>query len=53
MGPFYLTLIFAFSTILTFGQTTKHLSFNVVPIDGTLDKYITIMEQNGFTHIGT
>jgi len=49
----FLTLIFALTTMLTFAQTSEHLSFKGVPIDGTLDEYVSKMKQNGFTHIGT
>lgn len=34
-------------------QTTEHLTFKGVEINGTLDSYISNMIQNGFTHIGT
>lgn len=49
----FLTLIFALTTMLTFAQTSEHLSFKGVPIDGTLDEYVSKMKQKGFTHIGT
>jgi len=39
--------------MLTFAQTSEHLSFKGVPIDGTLDEYVTKMKQNGFSHLGT
>jgi len=48
-----LTLIFALTAMLTFAQTSKHLSFKSTPIDGTLDEYVAKMKQNGFTHLGT
>mgnify|MGYP000913453077 FL=1 len=53
MRTFFLTLIFAFTTILTFAQTSEHLSFKGVPIDGTLSVYISKMKQSGFTYIKT
>lgn len=49
----FLTLIFALTTMLTFAQTSEHLSFKGVPIDGTLGEYVSKMKQNGFTHIQT
>lgn len=49
----FMTLIFALTTMLTFAQTSEHLSFKGVPIDGTLDEYVSKMKQNGFTHVGT
>jgi len=48
-----LTIIFALTTILTLAQTSEHLSFKGIPIDGTLDEYVSKMKQNGFTHLGT
>ena len=53
MKTFFLTLTFALTTILNFGQTSDHLTFKGVPIDGTLDEYVSKMKQNGFTHLGT
>jgi hypothetical protein len=49
----FLTLIFALATMLTFAQTSEHLAFKSVPIDGTLNEYVLKMKQNGFTHLGT
>ena len=47
-----LTLIFLLTTMLTFAQqTSEHLSFKGVPIDGTLDDYVSKMKQNGFTEL--
>jgi len=38
---------------LTFAQTeSEHLTFKGVPIDGTLNEYITKMKQKGFTLAG-
>ncbi len=48
-----LTLFFALTTILTFAQTSEHLTFKGVPIDGTLDEYVSKMKQNGFTNLST
>jgi hypothetical protein len=53
MKTFFTTLIFAFTTMLTFAQTSEHLTFKGVPIDGTLDEYISKMKKSGFSHIGT
>lgn len=49
----FLTLIFALATMLTFAQTSEHLTFKSVPINGTLNEYVLKMKQNGFTHIQT
>jgi len=46
-------------TYSTFTQTqansnsSAHLTFKGVPIDGTLSEYILKMKNNGFSHIGT
>ena len=42
-------------TIVSFAQsqTSQHLTFKGVSIDGTLDKFVSKMKQNGFTEIGT
>lgn len=34
-------------------DTSQHLAFKGVPIDGTLDDYVSKMKQNGFTHTQT
>lgn len=34
-------------------QTSEHLTFKGVPIDGTLAGYVAKMKQNGFTHISS
>lgn len=34
-------------------DTATHLAFKGVPIDGTLDDYVSKMKQNGFSHIQT
>lgn len=48
-----LTLILSLTSMLTFAQTSEHLSFKGVPIDGTLSEYVSKMKQSGFTHLGT
>jgi len=48
-----LTLIITLTTILAFAQTSEHLSFKSVPINGTLDEYVSKMKQNGFTLMST
>ncbi|WKK59304.1 hypothetical protein [Sphingobacterium sp. BN32] len=53
MKTFFLTLTFALTTMLTFAQTSEHLSFKGVPIDGTLDEYVSKMKKSGFSHLAT
>jgi hypothetical protein len=38
---------------LTYSQSSDHLIFKGVPIDGTLKEYVTKMEQDGFKNLGT
>jgi hypothetical protein len=37
----------------TYSQTSEHLVFKGVPIDGTLKEYVSKMVQEGFTNLGT
>jgi hypothetical protein len=51
-------IILSFVALLTtisfaYSQTSDHLVFKSVPIDGTLVEYVSKMKQNGFTHLGT
>jgi len=34
-------------------DSSKHLAFKGVPIDGTLNEYVLKMKNSGFSHIGT
>jgi hypothetical protein len=34
-------------------DSSGHLAFKGVPIDGTLDEYVSRMKKSGFTHTGT
>lgn len=34
-------------------DTSQHLTFKGVPLDGTLDQYVLKMKQNGFKHLST
>ena len=49
------SLIVAFIAMSSFAQiqSSAHLTFKGVPIDGTLNEYVSKMKQNGFTHTGT
>ncbi len=49
------TSIIVFASIFSFGQTqtSDHLTFKGVPIDGTLNEFVAKMKQAGFTLIGT
>lgn len=48
------TIILLFTIVSSLlSQTSDHLIFKGVQIDGTLSEYVTKMKQNGFTHLGT
>lgn len=46
-------MFFALTTTLIYAQSSEHLSFKGVPIDGTLNEYVAKMKQSGFTMLGT
>lgn len=51
-----ITLLLILSVFASFAQTTdssKHLSFKGVPLDGTLEQYVSKMKKNGFSHLRT
>jgi len=48
-----LTLILSLTTMITYAQTSEHLSFKGVPITGTLNEYVSKMKLNGFSHVVT
>jgi len=54
-----LLLIFCFTSVhfvafdQTSADTSRHLSFKGVPIDGTLEKFAAKIKQSGFTHLST
>lgn len=43
------TLVFVLMTTFSFAQSSEHLSFKGVPIDGTLSEYVSKMKSNGFS----
>jgi hypothetical protein len=51
----FVILIFAFVATIAFAQTksSDHLSFKGVPIDGTLNEYVSKLKQSGFTMLST
>jgi len=57
MKKTFSSLLFAVIAITVLAQakqdTSQHLAFKGVPVDGTLDDYVSKMKQNGFTHIQT
>jgi len=50
-------MIFTLVTLTSFAQVqsgiSKHMTFKGVPIDGTLNEYVSEMKKSGFSHIGT
>lgn len=53
MKKILLSLFLVFTTLAAFTQTSEHLKFKGVPIDGTLDEYVAKMKKNGFSYLGT
>lgn len=57
MKYFFSTLLLTITAIIASAQTnsdsSKHLSFKGVPIDGTLAEYVLKMKKGGFTHTQT
>ena len=52
MKTIILTLTFALTTMFSIAQTSEHLTFKGIQIDGKLDDYILKMKQSGFTVVG-
>lgn len=48
MKKIVVTLFLLMSFTLTFAQSSEHLKFKGVPIDGTLSEYVSKMKQAGF-----
>ncbi len=46
-------IIIATSFAQSKSETTEHMKFKGVPIDGTLNEYVSKMKKSGFTLIGT
>lgn len=55
MKKILILAIVLLTEMIVFAQTqsSAHLVFKGVPIDGTLDEYVSKMKLNGFTHIST
>jgi hypothetical protein len=55
MKKIVISAIIVLTTMISFAQTqsSEHLTFKGVPIDGKLSEFILKMKQNGFAHIGT
>lgn len=48
-----LFLIHLSTYYFSYSQTSEHLTFKGIPIDGTLKDYVSKMTQNGFTNLET
>ena len=53
MKTFLLSIIAVLVAMFTLAQTSEHLTFKGVPIDGPLNEYVTKMKQSGFECSGT
>ncbi|MEQ1796896.1 MAG: hypothetical protein ABL872_03025 [Lacibacter sp.] len=57
MKTIFFTLLFTLNVTATFAQmqsdSSKHLTFKGVPIDGTLNEYVSKMKKSGFIQMKT
>lgn len=53
MRTLFITFLAVIMAMSTFAQTSEHMSFKGVPIDGTLNEYVAKMKQRGFQYLGT
>lgn len=57
MKKIFSALFFIVTVMTSFAQinsdSSKHLTFKGVPINGTLDEFVLKMKKSGFTHTGT
>jgi len=53
MRTLFLSFLAVIISISTFAQTSEHMSFKGVPIDGTLNEYVAKMKQSGFQYLGS
>lgn len=55
MKKFFFMLYLAFIVFATVSaqNVSEHMTFKGIPIDGTLNSFVTKLKQKGFTHIGT
>ncbi len=55
MKKITIVVIVVFATMISFAQTQSsgHLTFKGVPVDGTLNEYVSKMKQSGFTLLRT
>ena len=53
MKKLLLSLFLVLTSLISFAQTSDHLTFKGVPIDGTLDEYVSKMKKSGFSHLAT
>ena len=52
MRTLFLSFLAVIMVMSTFAQTSEHMSFKGVPIDGTLNEYVAKMKQSGFQYLG-
>lgn len=57
MKKLFFAVFLSLAACIAFAQikadSSAHLTFKGVPLDGTLDQYVVKMKQNGFKHIST
>ena len=49
----FLSIIAVLTAMVVLAQTSEHMTFKGVPIDGPLNEYVTKMKQSGFECSGT
>jgi len=49
----FLSIIAVLTAMVVLAQTSEHLTFKGVPIDGTLNEYVAKMKQGGVECSGT
>jgi len=53
MKTFFLSIFAVLTAMVVLAQTSEHLTFKGVPIDGPLNEYVAKMKQGGFECSGT
>lgn len=49
----FVTFLVTLSFAQTYADSSKHLIFKGVPLDGTLDEYVSKLKKNGFKYLST
>lgn len=52
MKKILVTFLLSFAGLMSYAQSSPHLTFKGVPIDGTLNQFVQKMKQKGFASLG-